>query len=577
MFRLGAHTYGKAVSLRFALIGSLFVLFATVSAAFAQSASEVTPESFQPKLQKLSGSLVFTGQVGTRAPAGADQIGVTLSDVKLENAFPQMAEANAEFKERLTRGRIPVSELFHAVAELEATYAKAGFVLSRVVLPQQSLRDGGALRVAIVDGFVETIDVSQAPPAVRRRLEALTTPLVDRKRTTLADLERQLLLAGDIPGVALGSALSIGQKPGGTVITLDPKFRKATGFVGFDNFSSDALGGFTIHAGFELNGVLQFGESIYGRMSIAPEGAFASGSPYQVFGAGVVFPVGQSGLLANVEATTSDIRARNTEARTRSKFDRQSFRLIYPWVRSRKVNVSSQFALDMSQESQKQLETNQMIFKDKVTALRAGVNLSYIHDGGAATSMGLVLSRGLDALGARTAADVTADLPLSREKGDAVFTKLNASLSHERMIGKNLSLNTSARAQTSFGKPLLASEKFGIVGPSELSTFDSGKLSGDSGWVVRGELSRAHQVRLGSLPVRLSPYLFAGVGGIRIYQPTDVEKSHQVARSYGIGVDLMTQTGSKFQSNSLRIEFGKGEQRDDQDDTRFSISGNFRF
>src|SRR5690606_25811986 len=98
------------------------------------------------------------------------------------------------------------------------------------------------LRIAVVDGFVETVDTTNAPPEIRRRIEALTAPLVGRPGLTMTELERQLLLAGDVSGVALGSALATGSRPGGTVIALDPQYRKVTGFVGFDNFAPTELG-----------------------------------------------------------------------------------------------------------------------------------------------------------------------------------------------------------------------------------------------------------------------------------------------------------------------------------------------
>ena len=51
--------------------------------AQAQTASSVTPESFQPPLRNLSGAVVLTGQTGTQAPPGSDQIGITLSGVRV--------------------------------------------------------------------------------------------------------------------------------------------------------------------------------------------------------------------------------------------------------------------------------------------------------------------------------------------------------------------------------------------------------------------------------------------------------------------------------------------------------------
>ncbi|AUH66539.1 ShlB/FhaC/HecB family hemolysin secretion/activation protein [Paracoccus zhejiangensis] len=587
MAKADARQTGRAAIWRRMQLACAASLCLAAPAALSQTASSVTPDSFQPQLQDLGGSVVFSGNTGTQAPPGSDQIGITLSGVTLEGAFPQMAAANAGFEQRLTRGRIPVSELFEASSELEAAYAQAGFVLARVVLPQQSLRDGGVLRVSVIDGFVEAIDTSRTPPEIRRRIDTLTGPLLERKSITLAQLERQLLLAGDVSGVALGSALATGQRPGGTVIALEPEFRRITGFVGFDNFAPPELGsiapddlhGLVLNSGFELNSLLGYGETVYGRLSASPKGVLSSDPRYRVLALGGVMPIGSSGLALNLELTTSDTTPDTDEQPTRSDFDRQSFRLIYPWIRSRQMNLTSQLMLDR-QTDEMNLRTSGLpaVFRDQLTVLRFGTSLAYTHQSGSFSEAGVVLSRGIDAFGARTAEDAAGTLvPLSRQGADATFTKIVGSATHQRALGERFALSMTGRFQTAFGDPLLTSEQFSIAGPNELSAFDSGDLRGDSGWVLRAELSHPRSVELRGTPFTLSPYAFAGVGEVSIERPTAVEASSESAHAIGIGLDLVSQTGSRFRSNSLRIEYGRGERDHGSDNSRVSLSGNFRF
>ncbi len=572
--------FPRHLSLALALIFlSATLPFALAGAARAQTASAVTPDSFQPQLQRLDGAVVFSGATGASAPEGADQIGIMLSGVRLEDGLPQMATANAALERRLTRGRIPVSELFDAVNALEASYADAGFVLVRVVLPQQSLRDGGVLRVTVVNGYVETVDTSGLPPDVRARVERLTTPLVNDRGVVLSDLERQLLLAGDTAGVALGSALTAGQQPGGTVVMLDGEFRRVTGFVGFDNLASEELGGFVLNAGVELNSALGFGESFYGRLSASPELMFDEDPRYRIFAIGAVVPLGSSGLSLNVELTTSDTTPDDDTAPTRSNFDRQSVRLIYPWVRSRQFNFTTQFALDLQQDEQALIAggTETPLYEDRISVLRASANVNYIHDDNAITEGSAVLSQGIDAFDARSADDAAGGTPLSRQGADVDFTKLTLSGFHQRSLSDRVTLSLSGRAQTSFGDPLVTSEQISISGARDLSAFDSGTLRGDSGWRLRGELAYQQPFDLSGIPLVLGPYLFAGAGGVSIERPTAVEGSYEGASSYGIGMDFISQTNSRFRSSSVRVELAKGERDNGSDETRFSISGNFRF
>lgn len=541
----------------------------------AQTASEVTPDDFLPPLQNLNGSVVFSGQPGTTAPPGSDRIGITLGGVTISDGLPALAAEEAALRSRLTRGRVPVAELFDATAALEQSYAAAGFVLTRVVLPQQSLRDGGVLQIAVVNGFVETVDTASVPEPVRGRLGALTVPLVDQAGISLRTLERQLLLAGDASGVALNTALAAGQRPGGTVLALDARYRKLTGFVGLDNLVASALGQPVMNGGVELNSALNLGETIYGRLTASPQGVLSDDPRYRVAAIGALIPVGPSGLTLNAELTGSRSRPEGALVPTRSAFDRQSLRAIYPYIRSRDVNLSLQLGLDHQTDQQDIVgpTSSAAIYRDEVTILRAGISGSLQQGEAVLTEASATLSQGLDILGARTG-DA---LPLSRQGAEPVFTKLNFAIRHQRPLGDALSLSLSGRVQTSFGDALVTAEQFGIAGAGDLSTFDAGGLQGDSGYVLRAEVARSFQTTLAGRDVVIAPYVFAGVGQVNIAQPTVLERGSIRAESYGIGLDLLRQGETPFRADTVRVELGKGSREDGDDQTRFSISTNFRF
>ncbi|MCF7699912.1 ShlB/FhaC/HecB family hemolysin secretion/activation protein [Loktanella sp. M215] len=523
----------------------------------------------------MNGAVVFTGQPGTQAPPGSESIGITLSSVTIENASPALATANEAFRTRLTQGRVPVSELFDATAALEEAYANAGFVLTRVVLPQQSLRDGGVLRVTVVSGFVETVDTAAVPAPVRQRLDSLTVPLLDRTGITLRELERQLLLAGDASGVALNTALAAGTRPGGTVLALDAAFRRVTGFIGADNFASSDLGRPVINAGVEVNSALSLGETLYGRLSAAPEGVLSGEPRYRVLALGALVPVGASGLTLNAEVTSSRTHPESNVAPTRSAFDRQSLRLIYPVIRSRELNLSTQIGIDHQTDSQDLLVPGgaAAIYEDEITVLRAGLSGSKQTGEGQLLEGGITLSRGLDIFGARRAGAV----PLSRQGAAPEFTKLNLSARYQRAVGETLTFSLSGRAQSAFGDAVVTAEQFGIVGAGDLSSFDSGGLRGDSGYVLRTEVARPINTTLLGRSSVFSPYVFAGFGAVSLARPTALEQDRVTANAYGLGFDVLLQGETPFRADTIRVEFGKGNRDDGKDDTRFSISGNFRF
>lgn len=558
---------------------TLLTCLLATSQISAQTASELTPPTFQPENQRLSGPVKISAPSVVEAPAGADKLFVALADVALEGALPEMAAVNAELKKYLVGGTIAVSDIFRAAGELETAYVRAGFVLVRVVLPPQTLVNGGTLRIIIVNGFVESVDASAVPTPVRERLERLTLPIVGRPDIKLRDIERQLLLAGDTYGVALGSALSAGADPGGTVVVLDPSYRSVTGFFGIDNLVADDLGPGVLSGGIELNSLLQLGETFYGRAIGAPDQFFSDFPQYRSLAIGAVVPIGFNGLTLNIEAVSSKTTPDDPIVPTTSSFDRISTRLFYPWVRSGNFNFSSQVSLDVQSDDQSLIGAGGLtpIYQDDLTVLRLSADAFWQNEAGSIFEGGVIFSQGLDALGARNIPP-PGSVPLSRQGAGPVFSKLLLSARFRAALSERISLSVSGRFQSSFGDPLLNSEQFGIAGPRELSAFDAGELQGDGGWVVRGELSSPWQIQLAGTPQLLSPYIFGAVGAVNLEQPTVFEQPTVQATSFGIGVDLLTLEKSAFKSASLRLEYGRGERDDNRpDNNRFSIVGSYRF
>ncbi|MBV8837829.1 MAG: hypothetical protein JO000_14925, partial [Alphaproteobacteria bacterium] len=173
-------------------------------------------------------------------------------------------------------------------------------------------------------------------------------------------------------------------------------------------------------------------------------------------------------------------------------------------------------------------------------ALRAGFDGVWRgRETGTTLNYGALLSQGLDAFGARTAADATALLPLSRQGADAVFTKLTGYGEIIQTIPQtDFVADIYASAQDSFRKPMLTSEQFDLAGTKQLSGFAVGTFPGDSAWVVRGELQRPVSVPLTNVngTILLTPYLFGAHGERILWMPTAVEFGSVHVSNYGIGV-----------------------------------------
>jgi hemolysin activation/secretion protein len=559
-----------------------------IGGAHAQTASQITPPSFRPGQQSAGGGLVFSGQPGLGTPAGAERLSVRLSGVSVENAPPAFAAEVAALQSRLAGRQIPAAEIFVAARELEAAIIRSGAVLTRVVLPAQTLRNGGRLRLVVVTGYIDRIDFRNVPDPVRDRVALLLEPLVGRRDLQIGEIERRLLLAGDTPGTALRSTLAPSSAQGATNLIIEAVYKPVTGFFGGDNTVGRPLGGFTLGGGFDVNTAFGYGETLYFRSFGNPSGSDANGiggsfgdyPRLRTFAGGFILPLGTDGLTFNFEATKSQTAPRLANLQTASDYERLSFRLRYPWLRSRTANFYSEAAFDATREELGLYVAPAFapLSLDRLRILRLSGLGDLRFENGGVLAGSATLSLGLDGLGARSAADATPILPLSRLGADAEFQKFDAVVSYTQPLFDPLVMALYARGQTSFGQALPRSEQIGFASFQELSTFDAGSLGGDSGWLVRGELSAPFAANPEGLPLSVAPYVFGATGALYLERPTAVERASLHVSSVGLGVRLISQADPTGTLTSLTLEFGR-RFRDDAlpDANRFTVLGSVRF
>ena len=462
-------------------------------------------------------------------------------------------------------------------------------MLVRVVLPPQSLHDGARLKLVVIDGRIERVDTKGVPDRVRDRVAAVVAPLVDKPGLTLAEIERRLLLAGDTPGVILRSTLAPGSERGGTILVLDAVHQVADGTLNADNTLGRALGRTTVGVGLDLNSAAGYGELVYIRASGFPGGGpanvFADDPRNRQLAGGVVVPLGIDGLTFNIEGTD----ARTTPLpvggiHSTDVFDRLSARARYAWVRSRAFNLNTELAFDAQDETQSLLlgAARAPLARDRLRIIRLSQDGDALTDWGGSLSGRAVASFGIDALGARSAADATPNLPLSRQGSDDAFQKVEVTVGYGQGFWDGLvALNVTAHGQTAFGQALLRSEEIGIAGPGGLSSFDGGTLQGDSGFVLRSELSAPVTLpwpTLAGVSVVAAPYVFGAAGVLRLNHPTAVETPVLDAASYGLGLHLGGGKAGSLSTGSLTLEYGRQARSDAvRDRGRFTVVSSLRF
>jgi hemolysin activation/secretion protein len=491
------------------------------------------------------------------APSGDSSLTVFVGDVELEGAFPELLSANEAVVSRLRNRALSVQQIYAAAAELERIYTEAGFVLARVVVPPQDLVDHGRLRLVVVDGFVEGIDVSALPERVRSVVADRMIGLVGQRHLRLAEIERALLVAGDVPGLKLKSTLTRGGREGGVRLLLDGEHRLVSASVGGDDRLSSALSTWQLRGAVALNSALGVGEQIYATGGLGGDLRAASQgrSPLAIYGAGVIVPVGVDGITINPEYTHSTTRTPQAIGVPASlgTFERFALRLREPISLTRKASLYANFSLEDIDQQIAAPDFGTSLNHDHYAVFRAGPDFATTLPTGAGLQLGALLSEGLGGRGALEA--VMSGVPLSRLGADPHFAKLSGSARISQALPGNFRLDLIGAAQSSFGKPLLRPEQIVLDGNDALSAFALGTFSADQGVMLRSELSRPFGF---DAFATISPYVFGAAGRGWVANATSVEQPAFNAGAVGLGVRSNVDALANLPGGSLTLEVARG-------------------
>lgn len=518
---------------------SAFGLALTPQLASAQSTapSSITPSSLRPDDSDKSVQIDIPEAAGLEPPAGAGNLTVTLDAVSIDGGFPELASTSAAILAPVEKRSASLADIYRRVAAVEAAYARAGFVLARVVVPPQSLRDGGTMRIVVIDGFIEDIDLAGVPARVRRAVGMRVEGLKGRRHLKLSDIEQPLLIANDVPGLTLSSTLMRGGQAGGTRLVLAGKQHLVSGGVSASNQLDPSLGTWGVNAQLSLNSALGMGEQLYGFASSGYDLSrlFQSDAPVRVYGGGLVLPIGDGRLTLNPEATFSSTRPRAEAGipQTLGKFRRLSFRVGDTVLKTRADTVTLNATAEQIDETNALPGFGVTISHDRYMAARIGAAWRTIQSSGATVVFDGQFSQGLGGLGALRPGALPVGTSVSRQGASLDFTKLALSFQVQLPLSRAAQLTFITRAQSSFGKPLFRAEQTALEGGDALSAYVGGVTAVDEAVTSRVELAGATSVGHRLL---VRPYLFVAGGIGRLDRPTALEPGNIAAGSAGAGL-----------------------------------------
>ena len=460
-------------------------------------------------------------------PADAEQQKFRLDSLKIDGATVYPKDRLQQIYGQFLGREVSLSDLYTIANQITRLYRKDGYFLSRAFVPEQKIQDGVA-RIQVIEGYVEQVKFQGAPPGQLKRLQGYGDKIKASRPLKLSVLERYLLLANDMGGINVGSALSPGSQTGGTILTANVTYDVADPFLWFTNRGSDQIGPLRLQAGSFFNSLLEQGEVIGLAGATTPQDtselAYGFGS--------LSLPIGYEGFRIDLngsytaERPGADLRIFDINGNTTDI----SVNAIYPIIRSRQLNIYFNAGFDYTNQYVTSvftgLELNGQTIPPNIDRLRtfsAGVNIENL-DALGLTQAAMTISQGIGGLGATST------------QGSPDYTFLNLNFTRLQQLPASLNLLVTGTGQIT-GATLPVPVQFGLGGPIFGSAFEPDQVLGDSGYDLRVELQRPFVYRAWEKVMTTQPYIFSDFGQVFRNTPFSIQDNgSDTLSSAGLGI-----------------------------------------
>ncbi|MFT4551845.1 MAG: hemolysin activation/secretion protein [Chlamydiales bacterium] len=434
-----------------------------------QQIQQVTPPAPLPIGTRLTIEKGSTAKLPDSAPFLVKTLqisGNTLFDTPTLHALVADAEGKS----------ITLSQLGELAARITNHYQSRSYPLARAIIPAQTIADG-IVRIELIEARYGQVSLDNRSQVNDPLLQSKLFPLQSGQIIGQTGLDRSLLLLSDIPGVLVAATLKPGKAVGTSdlLVTTTPA-PAVTGNVVLDNHGNRHTGRTRIVGTVNFISPLKHGDVLsvnghrsesgmnYGRISyeslLNGQGTRLGGS-YAVLH--YVLVEALSALKAHGTAVVGSLWAK------------------HPLVRSQDVNVYGKIQYDGKQ------------LKDRVDI--TGIRIDRHLDNLTLSLAGDVrLLRGINywnlgwtsgRVGFDDGAAQLADTATARTQGR--FSKWNASLVRLQNLNPKNELYLALSGQWADGN-LDSAEKITMGGPNMVRAYESGAVSGDSGYLATAEL-----------------------------------------------------------------------------------------
>lgn len=414
---------------------------------------------------------------------------------------------------------LTLPELMQAAEAVSAHYRKRGYY-ARVFLPEQDVTEG-VITLRVVEGHLGEVKLDDtAKRADGAYVQKVATRGLERGEPYSATiLERNLLIANDLPGIRTNGILSAGKGIGESDLTIrldDAPF--LAGQAGIHNFGSKSTGVWQGNASTSLNNLSGKGDQATLR---------AVESTHLTYGnLGYSTPLGYTGLRAGLWASylTYKLGEQFSALEAEGNAYTIAAHVQYPFIRTAQHSLWG----DVSYENRHYKDDVFGIASQRknIHAAVASINGDFSDtDVSAINRYSVALT-----VGTLNLSDVTsswaADQSGPRTNGN--YAKLYADFVRDRHVVNGVVLRTAVSGQLA-GKNLDSSEKFALGGPNGVRAYPVNEALGDSGALLSAELHKTI--------ARFDVYGFIDIGMISQYNSvwTGWNSGSNAPNSYWLG------------------------------------------
>lgn len=376
--------------------------------------------------------------------------------------------------------RLDINGLNEAAGALTRHYQRNGHLLTYAYIPAQRVADG-AVEIAVLEGRLEGVqivtaqDVRLRDEVVQAHTDRLVTDTANPRPVLQAEVERQMLLLNDLPGVTARAAFTPGSSTGGAEMVVsvaedEPLVLR----LDLNNHGNRSTGEYRAGIGLQLRDLFGWGDNTLARALVSNKGGLVSGSlASSVAVGGDGYRIGFS-LSRLSYQLAGNFRALGAVGNANTF----GIDVGYPFVRSADTNLSVRLGAEtkrLRDEIQLVGSTN----PKRNNTLELAVSADYRDGWGGVSAGSFVAAMGSLRLldDGQRAADA-AGLLTGRRYG-----KLGLQFARQQALGGPFSLYLRAGGQASGGN-LDSSEKFALAGPGAVRAYAPGEASVDQGGLL---------------------------------------------------------------------------------------------